>query len=84
MFRCNQCGECCRNLDKSPLYAALHDGDGVCRYLEGNLCGIYDTRPLLCRIDESYEVLMKGILSYEEYLKLNYMYCEKLKQQRRK
>lgn len=41
MFKCNMCGECCRNPDKSPVYNELHDGDGVCRYLDGNECSIY-------------------------------------------
>lgn len=84
MFRCDMCGECCRNLRKSPLYDSLHDGDGVCKYLKGNLCSIYNDRPLLCRVDESYELLMKQVLSYEEYLELNYMYCNELKKNRRK
>ncbi|MCI8377963.1 MAG: YkgJ family cysteine cluster protein [Lachnospiraceae bacterium] len=79
MFACKQCGLCCRNLKLSPLYAELDRGDGVCRYLKGNLCSIYNERPLLCRIDESYEVYFKGSFSKEEYYKLNYEMCNKLK-----
>ena len=52
MFQCDMCGECCRNLGRSSLYRALHDGDGVCRYLTGNMCSIYKDRPLLCRVEE--------------------------------
>lgn len=55
MFKCDECGECCRNLDKSPLYAELHNGDGICKYLKDNRCSIYENRPLLCRVDECYE-----------------------------
>lgn len=84
MFRCEMCGECCRNLHRSPLYAALHNGDGICRYLQGNLCGIYDERPLLCRVDASYPLFIHQGLSYEKYLQLNYVWCEKLKRNRRK
>ncbi len=29
MFKCDCCGECCRNLDKSDLYKELNRGDGV-------------------------------------------------------
>lgn len=84
MFTCDKCGECCRNLNKSPLYDDLHDGDGICRYLEGNLCSIYEERPLLCRVDESYYIYFKDKLSYEEYVQLNYKYCNELKKSRRK
>ena len=84
MFQCDQCGECCRNLDQSPVYRDLHDGNGVCRYLYGNLCSIYENRPLLCRVDESYSVFFASVLSYEEYIQLNYKYCEELKQVGRK
>lgn len=80
-FPCNCCGACCRDLDRSPLYADLHDGDGVCRYLRGNLCSIYDHRPLLCRVDECYEIFFKQTMSYEEYVQLNLTACASLKTQ---
>ena len=54
MFKCDKCGECCRHLNESDLYIELDRGDGVCKYLDGNLCSIYENRPLHCRIDESY------------------------------
>lgn len=79
MFKCDQCGECCRNLQKSPIYNELHNGNGVCRYLKGNICTIYENRPLLCRVDEYYGLMLKDQLSYEEYLELNYKYCKELK-----
>ena len=82
MFKCDKCGECCRNLHLSDLYKELDKGD-VCKYLEGNLCSIYNERPLLCRVDESYQKLFKEKVSYDEYLKLNEYYCEKFKNQRR-
>lgn len=59
MFECDKCGECCRNLNKSSLYDELHDGDGICKYLKGNICSIYDKRPILCRVDESYNIFLK-------------------------
>ena len=70
MFQCNKCGCCCRSLQLSPDYADLDRGDGVCIYLVDNLCSIYDTRPLKCRVDECYEVLFKGIMSKEDYYRL--------------
>lgn len=79
MFPCDQCGACCRNLHLSPLYAELDRGDGVCKYLSGNLCSIYESRPLLCRIDESYEKFFKEVMSLEEYYQLNHDACQLLK-----
>lgn len=78
-FVCDKCGKCCRHLDTSSAYAELNRGDGVCRHLEGKLCSIYATRPLLCRVDESYDALFKGKMSKEEYYKLNYMACDIIK-----
>ncbi len=79
MFKCDKCGQCCRNLDKSDIYRELHNGDGICIYLDGNLCSIYENRPLLCRIDESYEVYFKDKMSLNEYYEANYKICRKLK-----
>lgn len=81
MFQCDGCGCCCRNLDKSELYKDLDRGDGTCKYLAGNKCSIYEKRPLLCRIDESYEVFFKNIYKREEYYKMNYIMCRKLREQ---
>lgn len=79
MFKCNQCGCCCRNLEGSDLYAELDRGDGICKYLNGNLCSIYEKRPLLCRIDDCYERYFKSQYSLEEYYDLNYKACKVLK-----
>lgn len=80
MFVCDRCGECCRHVNLSPLYHSLDRGDGVCKYLTGNLCSIYDSRPLLCRVDESYEAFFKECMSIEDYERLNYETCYKMKQ----
>ena len=78
-FKCSQCGECCRHLDRSELYRDLDRGDGICRYLTGNLCSIYETRPLLCRVDESYEAFFSEIYTRDEYYRLNEDACRILK-----
>lgn len=79
MFKCDKCGQCCKNLDKSSVYAELHNGDGICKYLDGNLCSIYSTRPILCRVDESYEVYFKNIMTHDKYEELNQEVCIILK-----
>lgn len=79
MFKCDGCGCCCRNLDKSELYSDLDRGDGTCRYLVGNMCSVYDTRPLFCRVDECYERFFRQEMSIEEYYRLNEEVCRRLK-----
>lgn len=79
MFKCDKCGCCCRNLNKSELYAQLDRGDGTCRYLQGNLCSIYENRPLICRVDESFDMFFCNIMSREEYYRLNKNECLNLK-----
>lgn len=71
MFHCEQCGGCCRHLKNSPIYANLDRGDGICRYLSGNLCSIYENRPIFCRVDECYELYFKDSMSQEEYEAFN-------------
>lgn len=78
-FHCDACGACCRNLQQSSLYAELDRGDGTCRYLSGNVCSIYEERPLLCRIDESYYAFFQREISLDEYYRLNYEACNVLK-----
>lgn len=80
MFKCDKCGECCRHLDHSELYRELDRGDGVCKYLVQNLCSIYDERPLLCRVDESYDAYFKSIMTKDEYYRLNYEGCKRIKE----
>lgn len=79
MFHCEQCGGCCRHLNKSPIYADLDRGDGVCRYLSGNLCSIYENRPIICRVDDCYDLYFKDSMSREDYESLNYAICIKIK-----
>ncbi len=79
MFVCDICGCCCRHLNLSKEYAFLDRGDGVCRYLSGNLCSIYELRPLLCRVDESYQAFFYAVMSRQEYDRLNTEECEQLK-----
>lgn len=78
MFPCAQCGECCRHLNLSPLYRELDRGDGVCRYLDGNLCSIYEARPLLCRVDECFDLFYQNMISKEEFYRLNHEICKKI------
>ena len=78
-FKCDKCGACCRNLNMSELYSDLDSGDGTCKYLVGNLCSIYNERPLKCRIEESYYAFFSDEMSKEAFYQKNYEMCEQLK-----
>lgn len=78
-FECDKCGECCRNIKDVEEYRNLDRGDGVCKYLNGNLCSIYSVRPLLCRIEDSYNSYFSSQMSKEEFYKQNYEACRILK-----
>lgn len=78
-FKCDCCGLCCRNIKRSELSKELDRGDGVCRFLSAeNLCSIYESRPDFCNVEKGYKKYF-GEYSEEEYLRLNYLACERLK-----
>lgn len=79
-FPCTKCGACCRHLDKSDLYKELDRGDGVCKYLKGNLCSIYEIRPNLCRVDKCYELYFASHMTRDEFYRTNLAVCRKLRE----
>ena len=78
-FQCDKCGICCKLLKGIPQLAAFDRGDGVCIYLKGNLCSIYESRPDICNVEKMY-VFFKEQMSEEEYLQLMSNSCKVLKQ----
>lgn len=80
-FKCDKCGLCCRALNRNPIFKDLDKGNGVCKYLRGNICSIYNDRPLICRVDDSYDAFFKDSMTKEEYYQLNYKVCNQLKQE---
>ena len=78
-FECDMCGACCRNIKNIELFKELDRGDGICKYLVGNVCSIYDDRPLYCRVDECYELFFSTQMSKEEFYNINYESCRILK-----
>lgn len=82
LFPCDQCGECCRHIDRIPQLASYDRGDGKCRYLEGNLCSIYKERPEICRVDMMYETHYRSQYTREEFYRLNALGCAALKENR--
>jgi len=66
-FECEQCGLCCKKVN--------------CMYLtQDNKCSIYETRPLVCNVEEGYKVFFADKMSKEEYNKMNRVICISLQQ----
>lgn len=81
MFKCECCGLCCKNIMNIPELKSFDDGSGICINLDlnTNLCKIYSTRPIICRVDEAYSEYFINYITYDEYLDLNYKACKQLK-----
>jgi Fe-S-cluster containining protein len=77
-FPCTRCGLCCRALKGAPEGCDLDRGDGVCRYLTGTLCGIYESRPLVCNVDALYKVRYARTMSWASFVRLNLRVCRNL------
>jgi Fe-S-cluster containining protein len=74
-FPCIQCGLCCRTLPGASFAAEYNLGDGVCKYLEGNLCTIYEKRPLVCNIADMYHAQYSDSMSEAEFVATNLRSC---------
>lgn len=79
LFDCDCCGACCRNIRMSEFGKELDRGDGVCKYLKNNLCGIYSERPIFCNVDAYYEKFLSEVMSREKFHELNHDVCKRLK-----
>ena len=80
---CDKCGICCTLFDLLELpeeYQKLNDGSGRCKYLIGNLCSIYDNRPLLCNSTWVYAHFYANTYSWDEYVALTTQRCVVLKE----
>ena len=81
IFPCERCGKCCRRVGE--VFFALHLArpDNVCKFLdeETNLCTIYETRPIFCRVDEFYEKNLSHEMSREEFYRINKELCKKFR-----
>ncbi|EJB51411.1 YkgJ family cysteine cluster protein [Helicobacter pylori] len=70
-FPCTSCGLCCKNITGIIELIGFDAGNGVCKFLdlETNLCKIYESRPLICRVDEVHKKLYSHIPLKEFYAK---------------
>lgn len=85
VFTCTKCGLCCKNLDKSMVYAHLDRGDGTCINFDSHshICKIYSSRPLICRVDDFYEQNLSAHVSKNEYIAANFQACADAQQAHR-
>ncbi|MDU9803556.1 YkgJ family cysteine cluster protein [Helicobacter pylori] len=60
-FPCTSCGLCCKNITGIIELIGFGAGNGVCK--------IYESRPLICRIDEAHKKLYSHIPLKEFYAK---------------
>jgi len=75
VFPCIKCGLCCKMLQHIPILTDYDIGNGACRYLENNLCSIYEDRPLICNIEEMYFLYFKGKMTEKEFVDINIKSC---------
>lgn len=78
-FQCDKCGICCRNIGRIPQLKEYDDGKGACKYLQNNLCSIYEDRPEICRVDVMYDRYFRELYSKDEFYEMNYEGCRELK-----
>ena len=78
-FHCDKCGLCCRLLKDVPQLAAFDRGDGVCKFLHGTLCSIYENRPDICNVDKMYPAFA-SIMSRDEYDEVMEASCARIKE----
>lgn len=76
-FFCTKCGLCCKNLNKATAYAHLDRGDGTCVNFDSisHNCKIYESRPLICRVDDFYERNLSAHIRKSEYIAANLKAC---------
>ncbi|WP_416192418.1 YkgJ family cysteine cluster protein [Neisseria sp. CCUG12390] len=79
-FSCNACGECCRRVNQSEQTAFLDRGDGICQYFDeqSKLCTIYETRPLICRVEDFYVKYLSEKIAWQDFIKINESICREL------
>lgn len=77
-FPCNACGECCRRVNLSEQTVFLDRGDGICRHFDeqSRLCTIYETRPLVCRVEDYYVAHLSQVIEWHDFVQANLSICQ--------
>lgn len=77
-FPCTACGLCCKRVGQSEQTEWLNRGDGTCRYYDDatQLCTIYETRPLVCRVEDYYQDRLSNAISWQKFVQINLKVCQ--------
>lgn len=78
-FPCTQCGACCSSIENIE-FLKEYNNNGICENLENKKCSIYETRPLLCNLDESYKKIFSAYMTKEEFYRSNAKACNILQE----
>lgn len=78
-FPCTSCGACCSSIEWIE-FLSEYNINGQCSKLVENKCTMYESRPLLCRIDESYEQIFSTLMTKEEFYMQNALACNALQE----
>lgn len=77
-FPCTSCGICCTRVGKFPTGEDFALDNGRCRHLQpDNRCGIYESRPEICRVKDRAE---KSAVPVEVYYKHFASICNRTQQ----
>lgn len=82
-FPCTQCGICCQRVHLASETRYLDRGDGVCKHYdaEHKICGIYESRPDICRVDTQYDLHYASQCTWNRFVELNLAVCVSLQKQ---
>lgn len=78
-FPCTSCGACCSSIVGIDFLKEFNQ-DGKCSMLKNNKCTIYESRPLLCKIDESYDQIFSSYMTKEDFYLQNAKACNELQE----
>lgn len=75
-FPCLSCGLCCQNISKEIL-PELYTGSSTCQHFNKKSleCNIYNERPLICRIDDSWKKSYSNQMSKKDFYLINMSAC---------
>jgi Fe-S-cluster containining protein len=62
-------------LHNIPVLSDNDQGNGVCRYLENNLCSIYENRPFVCNAEKMFETYFKQEMTKDYFIQANLDAC---------
>jgi Fe-S-cluster containining protein len=76
--KCSKCGLCCKHAGQVTGFPEETDEKGCCVHLKDNKCSIYENRPLICRVDDFYEVVKSKFENKDQYIAMNITVCNTL------